>query len=586
MKIEKEATGGKRAWKSPGTGVDEGLDSRAQSLEIFRKHKREELRQEIVLIDEFMERMILLQSPQPIVLKSDAVTVIKKGKGHDVQEEKGDGKGKMKSQGQSEVKGEDTGGKEGSDKSKAGGEKNISKNNKDNKNAVDANVVKEITSSSSSSSSSVEGVNSTEAKNQNQNQGDSSNKKKKKKRKGGAGTDTNEVIVEVSNDNKLLYLLPFYSRLFSFSMPQNHQNEAIIVNTDVTVTTGKSQILPPSLNPKEIVLEELCQAVNSKFGLSVCLQKLNLGASAVSASSTCDENNFNGSSSKRMKSEENVLDNEESSSTEKVTETSNSKALEIDEEDKVNVGEENGKKTLSRKEKRNESNINKKNKNKKKKAATTTIEKKIEKIETLNEILFKNIMSENILSNGFINFNSVFEKKIFIKEIKNEIQNENTNISHINNSTEDKKVDEISQIEINKSTIVPITVPILKLEICSGAGEWAISQATNDKSSNWVTMELRHDRVYQTFTRSIYAGKYGRLMFHSNLFFFLFYFIFHHYILFCISTLCFSVDVDGQLLSYILTSFNLFYSILFHCIVFFLYLSSFCFFLPLHCIFL
>ena len=31
-------------------------------------------------------------------------------------------------------------------------------------------------------------------------------------------------------------------------------------------------------------------------------------------------------------------------------------------------------------------------------------------------------------------------------------------------------------------------------------------QATNDRSSNWVTMELRHDRVYQTFTRAIYAG--------------------------------------------------------------------------------
>lgn len=45
-----------------------------------------------------------------------------------------------------------------------------------------------------------------------------------------------------------------------------------------------------------------------------------------------------------------------------------------------------------------------------------------------------------------------------------------------------------------------------KLEICSGGGEWAVNQASNDKESNWITLELRHDRVYQTFTRSIYSG--------------------------------------------------------------------------------
>ena len=43
----------------------------------------------------------------------------------------------------------------------------------------------------------------------------------------------------------------------------------------------------------------------------------------------------------------------------------------------------------------------------------------------------------------------------------------------------------------------------LKLEICSGAGEWAVAQATADTSSNYVTLELRHDRVYQTFYRNV-----------------------------------------------------------------------------------
>lgn len=39
VKSDKEATGGKRAWKTPG--AEEGGDTRAQSLEMFRKHKRE-----------------------------------------------------------------------------------------------------------------------------------------------------------------------------------------------------------------------------------------------------------------------------------------------------------------------------------------------------------------------------------------------------------------------------------------------------------------------------------------------------------------------------------------------------------------
>jgi tRNA G46 methylase TrmB len=42
----------------------------------------------------------------------------------------------------------------------------------------------------------------------------------------------------------------------------------------------------------------------------------------------------------------------------------------------------------------------------------------------------------------------------------------------------------------------------LKLEICSGAGEWAAAQALQDAGkANWITLELRHGRVYQTFVR-------------------------------------------------------------------------------------
>jgi len=45
----------------------------------------------------------------------------------------------------------------------------------------------------------------------------------------------------------------------------------------------------------------------------------------------------------------------------------------------------------------------------------------------------------------------------------------------------------------------------LKLEICSGAGEWAVAQALADTANDYITLELRHDRVYQTFYRALCA---------------------------------------------------------------------------------
>ena len=43
----------------------------------------------------------------------------------------------------------------------------------------------------------------------------------------------------------------------------------------------------------------------------------------------------------------------------------------------------------------------------------------------------------------------------------------------------------------------------LKLEICSGSGEWVTSQAKQDSNSNYVAMELKYDRVYKMFYRNI-----------------------------------------------------------------------------------
>eukprot|EP01041_Mallomonas_annulata_P001445 gene1445-2782_t len=66
----------------------------------------------------------------------------------------------------------------------------------------------------------------------------------------------------------------------------------------------------------------------------------------------------------------------------------------------------------------------------------------------------------------------------------------------------------------NTNTVEMVTrtnVP-LKLEICSGAGEWAVEQALHDPGSLWLTMELRHDRVHQTSTRSVLRGANNMLV--------------------------------------------------------------------------
>jgi pentatricopeptide repeat protein len=51
----RQVTGGKKAWKSPATN-DGGDDTRAQSLAVFRRHKRAELRQEIQVIEGYVAR--------------------------------------------------------------------------------------------------------------------------------------------------------------------------------------------------------------------------------------------------------------------------------------------------------------------------------------------------------------------------------------------------------------------------------------------------------------------------------------------------------------------------------------------------
>ncbi|CEM03589.1 unnamed protein product [Vitrella brassicaformis CCMP3155] len=47
----------------------------------------------------------------------------------------------------------------------------------------------------------------------------------------------------------------------------------------------------------------------------------------------------------------------------------------------------------------------------------------------------------------------------------------------------------------------------VKVEVCSGGGEWVTAKASSEVGvSNWVAMELRHDRCYQMFSRGSLAA--------------------------------------------------------------------------------
>ena len=455
-KLEKEATGGKRAWKSPG--VEEGsFDSRAQSLEIFRKHKREELRQEIMIVETFMEKMILLQS---IDISSKNIVNDKSKMILTVDEKVKECKNDTKNMDKKEIT---TG------RVKVEKKVNHNKSFGEEKKAENIDII-------------IDSEKEEYKEKQNSN--------KKKKRKGGSDSSekgSENVIMKTTNNiikNKLQYLLPFYSKIFSFSTSSQNKKDhskAIIVNTcDLNNIDNKEKndkidsndLASKSSNVK--IVNELSQAVLTKFGLNVCLEKLDFSSSSTKKNEmnegSCDQNLEN--VTKKSKIEENVLisgvENNGISDIKKIE-----KFLEIPTNEKNEDKEENLKKPLTRKEKRNEKNSNKK-KMKKKKILIPDA-KKVEKIETEKELLFKNIISQSILPNGFIDFNAVFNRKI-IDSTKIQFQP----ISSSNSKTESNSESVENEIKINIEKLnFPDEVQepkILKVEICSGAGEWAISQ--------------------------------------------------------------------------------------------------------------
>ena len=49
--------------------------------------------------------------------------------------------------------------------------------------------------------------------------------------------------------------------------------------------------------------------------------------------------------------------------------------------------------------------------------------------------------------------------------------------------------------------------PASLLEVASGTGDWAAAQALAEVgTANWAALELRHDRVYDIFSRMVLQG--------------------------------------------------------------------------------
>ena len=137
--------------------------------------------------------------------------------------------------------------------------------------------------------------------------------------------------------------------------------------------------------------------------------------------------------------------------------------------------------------------MSKSEKNKAKKAEIQMIKKRTAllleekknavRVESKKEKRFKNIFSPNILSNGFIDFKKVFENKVFINTKNEETNNQKTAVTEIeanliidNKSKTNKNVKNLDPKNAEDSTTAG---RVLKMEICSGAGEWAMSQVTD-----------------------------------------------------------------------------------------------------------
>ena len=107
--------------------------------------------------------------------------------------------------------------------------------------------------------------------------------------------------------------------------------------------------------------------------------------------------------------------------------------------------------------------------------------------------------------------NKISFKKLFSNTFLTKINNEKQKKRKFN-ETNEENLNEMNQIEVNESIEMNelnenksnTTLPLM-LEIGSGSGDWIIQQAKESQNQfNWISMELRNDRIYNILTKSYY----------------------------------------------------------------------------------
>ena len=110
-------------------------------------------------------------------------------------------------------------------------------------------------------------------------------------------------------------------------------------------------------------------------------------------------------------------------------------------------------------------------------------------------VLFPQPLSINENNN---NNNNKKDNKKEKEEVTEEMEEEEEKVKEMN-KVDDKNKEIVRFEELFKETILPI-----KIEVCSGNGDWIIDKAMQHPEYNWIAVEIRFERVYQIWYKMIF----------------------------------------------------------------------------------
>ena len=109
---------------------------------------------------------------------------------------------------------------------------------------------------------------------------------------------------------------------------------------------------------------------------------------------------------------------------------------------------------------------------------------------------------------------------LFLKIRNEEVEKECNRVRDYISYLEKQKLPEIPSYKMRESNTVvflPQSTPEhiqfdhlfynknpIKLEVCSGHGDWIVDKAKKDSKFNWVALEIRYERVFQIWYRMIF----------------------------------------------------------------------------------